>query len=261
MSLTASSSPPTGLMPRFSQLIEMITWGLGDSLERQRRHGWGEAWLAPLAGLLRGYLARTLARFTALHASFLAGTLPAPRPASARPASARPTSDRPRAARRAPAIPPGPVFIEYGMRPYDLELGRLLDDPEMRAFLAAVPRAGRLLRPLWRKLTTERLPEVLRLPPRPRRPRPPQPARPAAAASGPPGLRRVRLSDGTTAWEPIPCYPFSQPPPRTFARATEPPAPAPPPAAPPPAARPADWGRPAPPERPRIPWAMGLFQR
>jgi len=260
MSLTASSSPPTGLMPRFSQLIEMITWGLGDSLERQRRQGWGEAWLAPLAGLLRGYLARTLARFTALHAGFLAGTLPAPRRRPApRPAVEGVAADRPRVARRPPAIPPGAVFIEYGMRPYDLQLRRLLDDPEMRAFLAAVPRAGRLLRPLWRKLTTERLPEVLRLPPRPRRPRPPRPARPAAA-SGPPGLRRVRLSDGTTAWEPIPCYPFGEPPPRKAASAAEPPAPAPPaPARPPPR----DASRPPEPARPPrdYRWIGGLFTR
>src|SRR6185312_9188541 len=139
------------------------------------------------------------------------------------------------------------------------------DDPEMRAFLAAVPRAGRLLRPLWRKLTTERLPEVLRLPPRPRAPRPPRPAKPARA-SGPPGLRRVRLSDGTTAWEPIPCYPFGEPPPRQRrARASEPswvpePAPPPRPAAPP--ARPPDRERSAQTEGPRVPpWVMGLFQR
>src|SRR6185312_16475207 len=101
MSTTASPSPPTGLMAAFAGLIAAITWGLGDSLERQRRFGWGEAWLVPLADVLRGYLATTLARFTALHASFLAGTLPAPRPAAARPAAARPISDRPRAARQA----------------------------------------------------------------------------------------------------------------------------------------------------------------
>src|SRR6185312_16220101 len=206
MSTTASPSPPTGLMAAFAGLIAAITWGLGDSLERQRRFGWGEAWLVPLADVLRGYLATTLARFTALHASFLAGTLPAPRPASA-----RPTSDRPHRERRPPAIPPGPVLIEYGMRAYDLDLGRLLNDPEMRDFLAAVPQAGRLLRPLWRRLTTEELPEILRLPPRPRKPRPPRPAQPA---SGPPGLRRVTLADGTKAWEPRPSYPrLGKPPP------------------------------------------------
>ena len=48
-------------------------------------------------------------------------------------------------------------------------LRELVDDPQMRALLAAAPQAGRLLRPLWRKLTTDPLPEPLRLPPRPRR--------------------------------------------------------------------------------------------
>ncbi|MBN9562298.1 MAG: hypothetical protein J0H14_16470 [Alphaproteobacteria bacterium] len=92
----------------------------------------------------------------------------------------------------------------------------LLEDPEMRAFLAAAPEAGRILRPLWRKLTPEALPEILRLPPRPRQPRAPRPPRPAkpAPGSGPPGLRRVTLADGTKSWEPIPCYPFGEKPPR-----------------------------------------------
>src|SRR6185312_7626378 len=177
---------------------------------------------------------------------FLAGTLPrAPRPRPAPRPVVEGGADRVRAVRRAPAIPPGPVLIEYGMRAYDLDLGRLLDDPEMRDFLAAVPQAGRLLRPLWRRLTTEELPEILRLPPRPRRAR----TRPVAT-SGPPELRRVRLSDGTTSWEPITCYRFLSPsPPRqTRAHRVEPPEPAP-----------------APPEPPRPPrdsrWMDRLFTR
>ncbi|MBN9561390.1 MAG: hypothetical protein J0H14_11785 [Alphaproteobacteria bacterium] len=186
---TASPSPPSGLLARFTGLIGAIVWGLGDSLERQRRFGWGEAWLVPLADVLRGYLGRTLARFTALHARFLAGTLPrAPRPRATPPSATEGAIPaRVRGARRPPAIPLGPVFVEYGMRPYDLELGRLLDDPEMRDFLAAVPQAGRILRALWRKLTTEPLPDILRPPP------PPCP---------------VKLPDGATAWQPIPCRSF-----------------------------------------------------
>jgi hypothetical protein len=132
-------------------------------------------------------------------------------------------------------------------------LRALLDDAEMRALLAAAPQAGRLLRPLWRKLTPERLPEVLRLPRRPR------PARPARSATARPDLRLVTMPDGTTLWEPIPCLPFSPPPQWDPARAAEPPAPAPAPA---PAPKPAPAPPPAaPPARPRIPWAMGLFQR
>ncbi|MBN9563334.1 MAG: hypothetical protein J0H14_21810 [Alphaproteobacteria bacterium] len=217
---------------------------MGDSLERQRRFGWGEPWLVPLADVLRFYLYRTLARFTALHASFLAGTLPtAPRRRSApRPAGEGERAGGPGRERRAPAIPPGPVLIEYGMRPYDLQLGRLLDDPEMRAFLAAVPQAGRLLRPLWRRLTREKLPEVLRLPPRPRKPRPPRPRR----TDGPPGLRRVRLPDGTRSWEPIPCYPAGAKPPRLRrSRADQWPEPEPPP-------RPSRFRPRPPPKAPRL---------
>jgi hypothetical protein len=207
MSLTASLSPPTGLLARFAGLIGAIVWGLGDSLERQRRFGWGEPWLAPLAEVLRTYLADTLARFAGLHAGYLAGTLPrAARPRAApRPAVAGAIPARVRGVRRPPAIPRGPVFVEYGMRPYDLELGRLLDDPAMRDFLAAVPQAGRLLGALWRKLTTEPLPDILRPPP------PPCP---------------VTLPDGSTAWELRPCRPAL-------------------PAAPPPdASRPPEAGRP-----------------
>src|SRR6185312_12966360 len=177
---------------------------------------------------------------------FLAGTLPrAPRPRPAPRPVVEGGADRVRAVRRAPAIPPGPVLIEYGMRAYDLDLGRLLDDPEMRDFLAAVPQAGRLLRPLWRRLTTEELPDILRLPPRP--PRPPRPAQPVAT-SGPPELRRVRLSDGTTSWEPIPCYRFLSvsPPRRAHGREVEPPEPAP---APPTSVRPLEPPEPARPPR------------
>ncbi|MBN9559328.1 MAG: hypothetical protein J0H14_01190 [Alphaproteobacteria bacterium] len=212
MSPTTSLPLPSGLMARFAALIGAIVWGLGDSLERQRRFGWGEPWLAPMAEVLRGYLGRTLARLTALHAAFLAGALPAAsrRRAAPRPAVAGATVGRVRAPRRPPAIPPGPVFIEYGMRPYDLELGRLLDDPAMRDFLAAVPQAGRLLRPLWRRLTTEPLPDILRPPP------PPCP---------------VTLPDGATAWELRPSYLISGSPPQP-ARAAEPPAPEPAPAPP-----------------------------
>jgi hypothetical protein len=182
---------------------------LGDSLERQRRFGWGEAWLVPVADALRSYLADTLARFAALHAGYLAGRLPrASRPRVApRPAVAGAIPARVRGALRPREIPLGPVFVEYGMRPYDLALGRLLDDPEMRDLLAAVPQAGRLLRALWRKLTTEPLPDILRPPP------------------------RVALPDGTEAWEPISGHPAlgSPPPALDPAPAPRPPEPGRPP--------------------------------
>ena len=270
---TASSSPPTGLMPRFGQLIGAVKWAMGEGmLLRQVTPGGNAAAVAPLLLLLEHFLTATLRRFSTLYARFAAGTLAtAPRKRPTVKSSAERASAEQAKERRAPGIPPGPVLLtEFRVR-FASHLQALLEEPEMRAFLAAVPRAGRILRPLWRKLTPEALPEILRLPPRPpgpRKPRAPRPPRPArlARASGPPGLRRVTLSDGTTAWEPIPCYPFGEPPPRQRrARASEPswalePAPPSRPAAPP--ARPPDRDRPARTEGPRVPpWVMGLFQR
>ncbi|MBN9562893.1 MAG: hypothetical protein J0H14_19535, partial [Alphaproteobacteria bacterium] len=112
-----------------------------------------------------------------------------------------------------------------------------------RAFLAAVPQAGRLLRPLWRRLTTEPLPDILRLPP------PPCP---------------VTLPDGTTAWELKPSYLISGSPPGP-ARAVEPPAPKPAPAPPAPAGRPPARDPAGPPGPARPPrdylWIGKLFTR
>ncbi len=266
--LTASPSPPTGLVPRFSLFIEWVKRAMGEGLlMRQVTPGGEAAAVGPLVILLGHYLSATLRRLVALHGRFAAGTLPAApcRRAAPRPAAERAMVDQAKE-RRAPAIPPGPVLLrEFRVR-LDSHLRALLEEPEMRALLAAAPQAGRILRPLWRKLSPEPLPEMLRLPPRARKPRAPRPPRPAkpAVASGPPGLRRVTLADGTTAWEPKPCYPFGKPPPRRArARPIEPPEPepAPPPRPTAPPARPPDWGRPAP-EGPRLPpWVMGLFQR
>src|SRR6185312_8610351 len=222
---TASPSPPTGLMPRFGQLIGAVKWAMGEGFVlRQVTPGGNSAAVAPLVLLLEHFLTATLRRFSTLYARFAAGTLAAAprRNPTPRPTAERAIADQAKAAGRAPAIPPGPVLLtEFRVR-FASHLQALLEEPEMRAFLAAVPQARRILRPLWRKLTPEALPEILRPPPRPprpprrrkpRAPRPPRPAKPARA-SGPPGLRRVTLSDGTTAWEPIPCYPFGEPPPR-----------------------------------------------
>ncbi len=82
-------------------------------------------------------------------------------------------------------IPRGPVFLPYGLGCYLGELRELVNDPETRALLAASPQAGRLLRPLWRKLTAEPLPEVLQLPPTAPRPKQPRLARPKAARAVP----------------------------------------------------------------------------
>ena len=73
-------------------------------------------------------------------------------PRARRPAAERVAAERPRAEPRPSGIPPGPVLMTVFGAGFDGILQALLDDPEMRALLAASPQAGRILRPLWRKL-------------------------------------------------------------------------------------------------------------
>jgi hypothetical protein len=199
----AALSPPTSLMPRFVLFINHIKLTIGGIV--LWRHE-----VAPLILPLGHYLTGVQRRLAALHARFVAGKLPA----AARPVSDRVTAERARAERRPSGIPPGPVLLTVFRMGLDEMLQALLDDPEMRALLAASPQAGRILRPLWRKLSPRPLPAVLRLPPRPRKLRPPRvkppvvvrvkPARVAwtPRAAGPPPLRLVG-----GLWEPTPCLP------------------------------------------------------
>ena len=110
----AAPSPPTELMPRFALLIEWMKRGLGQGIDRRQAFGgmsretlWA---LGTLALPLWRYLAGTLRRLAALHARFRAGTLAA---APRRRRTPRRDADRPRPERRAPLIPPGPVFVQY----------------------------------------------------------------------------------------------------------------------------------------------------
>jgi hypothetical protein len=237
-------------MPRFGLFIACVMRTVDEAVGR--RPGAER----PLAMLLWDYLAGVRRRLDARHARFAAGRLSAA-PWARRPVVEGATPDRPKPDRQRPAIPPGPVLLTVFRAGFDEMLQALLDDPEMRALLAASPQAGRILRPLWRKLSTYPLPPVLRLPPRPRRPR----VRPAA---GPPGLRPVVSPNGFIQWEPTPCFPALGKPPRPKpAPATiKPDAPV---AAPPPAERPPDWGRPPVPTaapRPSVSsWVMLLFER
>jgi hypothetical protein len=199
-------SPPTGLMPRFSGFINAMKRTMGDVMLYRHEVG-------PLVLLLGEFLTATQRRLTALHARFAAGKLAAA-PRAPRPGAERTIADRPRAGRRPPAIPPGPVLLTVFRAGFDEMLQALLDDPEMRALLAASPQAGRILRPLWRKLSPRPLPAVLRLPPRPRRPKPPRAKPPVVARA-----KAVRVARTTRAarpvpppataglWEPTPCLP------------------------------------------------------
>jgi hypothetical protein len=203
----AALSLPTGLVPRFSQFINGIKRTIGDIV--LYRHE-----VMPLILPLGAFLTATQRRLAALHARFVAGKLAAA-PRAPRPGAERVPTERTLSERRPPAIPPGPVLLTVFRAGFDEMLQALLDDPEMRALLAASPQAGRILRPLWRKLSPLPLPAVLRLPPRPRKPRPPEPRqprppkppRPRAKMAGPPGLRPVVSPNGFIQWEPTPCLP------------------------------------------------------
>ena len=52
--------------------------------------------------------------------------------------------------------------LGYQVAPFGPQLAQLLTEAEWRAFLAAVPQAGRIFRPLLRMLTVDPLPEVVR---------------------------------------------------------------------------------------------------
>jgi hypothetical protein len=187
----AALSPPTGLMPRFSGFINAMKRTMGDVMLYRHEVG-------PLVLLLGEFLTATQRRLAALHARFAAGKLAAA-PRAPRVVSDRVATERPRSERRPPAIPPGPVLLTVFRAGFDEMLQALLDDPEMRALLAASPQAGRILRPLWRKLSPRPLPAVLRLPPRPRR---------AKAAR----VARSESRGGTPSPQPLVCSSQPKPP-------------------------------------------------
>ncbi len=145
-----------------------------------------------------GYLGRAAARFEALFARWQAGTLPKPRPT--RPARAA----RPVAARTRPRMPTRRAWI-IGMAPAATNqasgLRLLLRRPEMAAFLAAAPQAGRLLRPLCHLLGLDP-PAPLRPPPRPRRPRPPN--EPPTRQGTPDRPLPANIRAAARAWRRIP---------------------------------------------------------
>ncbi len=162
-------------MCRFGLLVERLRWTLADWVDRNPRN---RDVLGPLALLLWKYLQRTTRKLAALHAQFAAGTL-APRKDRAPRQAAEPAESTSRREK----LPSGPVLARFGAGYLGAWLLALVDDAEMQALLAASPQAGRLLRPLWRRLTNDPLPAPLRLPPKPPRSEPP--LAPAALAATP----------------------------------------------------------------------------
>ena len=98
----------------------------------------------PLFTLLWTHIGRTARRFESLFNRWQAGTLAKPRPSRA----GRPGKPR----EPQPRLPRGRVWvvaaIGYRAAGHASQLQHLLADPDMAAFLHAVPQAGRVLRPL-----------------------------------------------------------------------------------------------------------------
>jgi hypothetical protein len=114
----------------------------------------------------------TASRIQRLHDQWRAGTL---KPVRARPP--RPRTETPPAS--GPRLPRAFGWANLRARetvPCAGLLHGLLQDEESRRFLAEIPRAARLVRPLCQALGV-RQPDWLRLPPRPRTPRTPRPRR------------------------------------------------------------------------------------
>ncbi len=153
--------------------------------------------LAPaLWHLFQARLGRTVARFRALHAAWAAGTLKPSRPGRPRAprAASAPRDPAPRdtATEPPPRLPRAFAWLVLRAPEAATAAGMfnmLVEDAETRRFVAEVPRAGRLLRPLCQALGI-RPPPYLRLPPRPRKPRAPRPPRPP----------RPSLDDPTLKW-------------------------------------------------------------
>ncbi len=131
-------------------------------------------------------IGRLSARFETLFIRWRENRLPAPR-------APRPHRDR-APAKPLPRLPRAHGWVLRRVReaaPSAGQLAAMLADPEIRAFVAAAPQAGRLLRPLCRALAIPQ-PDWLRLPRRPRPPRKPRAPRPRPPALTDPTLRLPR---------------------------------------------------------------------
>jgi len=116
-----------------------------------------------------GRIARMRTRLERLIALWRAGKLPAPRPSCAGRTSTAPRSPRMK-------FPTAPAWLIARVRdavPFGTQLEHMLTDEECAAFLAAVPQAGRILRPLFHMLGVSPMPAaVRRQAPMPAYPRP-----------------------------------------------------------------------------------------
>jgi hypothetical protein len=174
----------------FTGILRPLQKTMGNHVVRHDLHG-------PLLILVYSRLARTIRLFTRLVALWRAGALPAPRPSRA--------GETRKAAPAKPLKLPRNLtwfmdLVRYPAAAAASQLRFLMNDEELRRFLADCPQAGRLLRPLcqmlgMRKNEVELAP--IRLPPRPRKPRPPKPPR----AKRPPRFHTRKQISGMSAAE------------------------------------------------------------
>ncbi len=142
------------LMHNFSTILSSLQAAIAVVAARDRR-------LTVLLVAMWGRIARMGRRLERLVAMWRAGTLPQAR-ARARSPRARPATT----AKTRPSYPTAPDWLLRALGHHavaaGLQLRHLLSEEECVAFLAAVPQAGRILRPLLRMLSGDPLPEMLR---------------------------------------------------------------------------------------------------
>ena len=142
-----------------------------------------------ILGRIYVHLNRTIQRFEKLVAHWRNNTLPKPRVSRPSPARPQPTPILPTERRPIWRLLSGRAWLirnvdHYNFRGHASQLQHFLASPECVAFLAEVPRAGRILRPLARSLG-------IQMPGDPPPPAP-KPAKPAATPYPPPASPPVR---------------------------------------------------------------------
>ena len=142
------------LMFNFTTLLSGLQAAIAVRAARDRT-------LTVLLVALWARIARMGTRLERLIALWRAGKLPKPR----RPAA--PRAPRPgRPASKKMVFPTAPAWLlrklGYEVAAYGSQLRHMLSEQECAEFLAAVPQAGRILRPLLGMLSVDPLPEVVR---------------------------------------------------------------------------------------------------
>ncbi|MBC7634663.1 MAG: hypothetical protein H7251_03575 [Acetobacteraceae bacterium] len=140
-------------MLNFSAILSDLQAAIAVRTARDRR-------LTVLLVAMWARIGRMRTRLERLVAHWRAGT---------RPVSRMPGTPRPAAQARAKAVRPiypiAPAWLVrrlgYDAAAFGLQLRHLLAQDECAEFLAAMPQAGRILRPLLRLLSTDPLPEVI----------------------------------------------------------------------------------------------------